>query len=184
MPAGVKLLALLAVALVVTLFAGNAVVLAGSAAVVVIGYLAAGLGVVEVLRQVVVLRWLIAVTLLTQLVFLPPLTAVTNTSRVIVVVVLAALVTLTTRTTALLDTIERCLGPLRRIGVNPARVGFVLTLAIATVPVIAGFASSIREAQRARGARFSLRAFVVPLLIMSLKHADELADALTARGAA
>jgi biotin transport system permease protein len=48
--------------------------------------------------------------------------------------------------------------------------------------VIAGFATDIRDAQRARGVRVGPHTAVVPLLVLSLKHSDELAEALAARG--
>jgi biotin transport system permease protein len=40
----------------------------------------------------------------------------------------------------------------------------------------------VRHAQVARGATASPTAFVVPLVVRSLRHADRLADALVARG--
>jgi biotin transport system permease protein len=43
-------------------------------------------------------------------------------------------------------------------------------------------ARDVREAQLARGVRRDVRAFAVPYLVMALKHADELGDALAARG--
>lgn len=183
MPAGPKLIALMLSAIAITVFASNAWSIAGAGALVVAGYLAAGLGPLEIVRQLVALRWIVAITLVTQVIFLPFPVAATNTGRVVTVVLLAMLVTLTTRTSALLDAVERGLGPLRRIGVDPARVGLVLAMTITVVPVIAGFAAAIREAQRARGARPRLRFLAMPLLVMSLKHADDLADALIARGA-
>ena len=97
-------------------------------------------------------------------------------------IIKADLVTLTTRTEDLIDAIEHALGPLRRLGVNPSRIALMLSMTIATVPVIAGFAVQVREAQRARGVPVRPLTFVVPLLVMALKHSDELADALTARG--
>jgi biotin transport system permease protein len=133
-------------------------------------------------RQLYAARWIVLVMLVTQAFFLPGWVAVTNAGRVLVVIVLAALITLTTRIPALLDATERALAPLRRFGVNPAGIGLLLALTITAVPVIGGFAAEIREAQRARGAPVRLQTFVVPLLVMSLKHSDELADALTARG--
>jgi biotin transport system permease protein len=182
LPAGPKLVALMLLAVAITVFATNAWCIAGAAAVVFACYLAAGLGALEILRQLYALRWLVAITLITQAIFLPlPVTA-TNTGRVVTVVLLATLVTLTTRTGDLLDAIERGLGPLRRIGVNPARIGLLMAMTITAVPVIAGFAATIRDAQRARGAKPRLRILAVPLLVMSLKHADDLADALIARG--
>ena len=59
----------------------------------------------------------------------------------------------------------------------------LLATTVTAIPVIAGFAAAIREAQRARGVRLLPHAVVVPLLVMSLKHADDLAEAMVARGA-
>jgi biotin transport system permease protein len=99
-----------------------------------------------------------------------------------VLVLLAALVTLTTRTTDLVDAIVHACGPLRRVGVEPSRLGLVLALGIRCVPVVVGLAQEVRDAQRARGLEASPRAFVVPLIVRSLRHADALGDALVARG--
>lgn len=97
-------------------------------------------------------------------------------------VLLAALVTLTTRTTALVDVVVRVLGPLRLVGVHPERVGLLLSLGIRSVPVVVGLAAEVREAQLARGLGASPRAFAVPLVVRSLRHADALGEALAARG--
>jgi biotin transport system permease protein len=97
-------------------------------------------------------------------------------------VLLAGLVTLTTRTQDLLDVVVRVLGPLRRVGVDPERVGLLLALAIRSVPVVLGLAEEVRDAQRARGTRLSARAFAAPMIIRALHHADELGEALVARG--
>lgn len=182
MPAGLKVLAFTLIALAIALSAGNGWALPVAGVLAVCLYLLAGLGVGTLLRQILAVRWVIVVMLLTQVLFLPVLVAVTNTGRVLVVIVLAALITLTTRIPALLDATERALAPLRRFGVNPASIGLLLALTITAIPVITGFAAAIRDAQRARGAPVRLRTFAVPLLVMSLKHSDDLADALTARG--
>jgi len=182
MPAGPKVLIFMALTLAITLATRSAWALPALFALVVGGYLVAGLGMRDLLRQVVVVRWVMLVMLLAQLVFLPPLVAVANTGRVLTVIVLAALITLTTRIPDLLDATERSLAPLRRFGVNPSSIGLLLAMTITAIPVIAGFAASIREAQRARGVPLRIGTFVVPLLVMALKHSDDLADALVARG--
>lgn len=187
MPAGPKALLLLAVVLAVSMlppiWAGAAI----AAAVSVLGYALAGLGdgmlgMRELARQVVGVRWVIAVTLVSQLLFLGPEPAVANTARVTAAIVLAGLLVLTTRVTALLDAVERGLRPLARLRVDPQRIALLLTVTLGTVPVLARLARDVRHAQLARGARGSLRTFAVPFLVVALKHADELGDALTARG--
>jgi biotin transport system permease protein len=98
------------------------------------------------------------------------------------VIVVAGLLALTTRVTALLDAFERGLAPLERLHVDPRRVALLLAVTLNTLPVLARAAAQVREAQRARGVRPSLRRFAVPFLVLALKHADELGDTLTARG--
>jgi len=182
MPAGAKVIVFAALVLAIALTANSVWTLPTAGILAISLYLIAGLGMPTLLRQLYAARWIALVMLVTQVFFLPVLAAISNTSRVLVVIVLAALITLTTRVPALLDATERALAPLRRFGVNPAGIGLVLALTITAIPVIGGFAADIREAQRARGAPVRLQTFVVPLLVMSLKHSDELADALTARG--
>ena len=181
-PAGAKVLVFAALTLAIALTAGGVWTLPAAGCLTVALYLLAGLGIRPLLLQLSAARWIVLVMLVTQVVFLPVLVALTNTARVLIVIVLAALITLTTRIPALLDATERALGPFQRFGVNPAAIGLLLALTITAIPVIGGFATAIREAQRARGAPVRLQSFVVPLLVMSLKHSDELADALTARG--
>ena len=182
LPAGPKLLAIMALALVISLIPTDPWLLTGMAAVVTGCYLLAGSGLSELGRQLHDVRWLIVVMLVPQALFLSLPAATANIVRVVAVVLLAALVTRTTRTADLIDAIEYALRPLRRVGVNPSKAPLMLSMTISTVPVIAGFAQQIRAARLARGVPARPLTFVVPLLVMSLKHADELADALTARG--
>ena len=181
--AGHKLIALFVLALAASVPPPSVLLLGSLSAVVIALYLVAGLGLGELGRQVVGIRWLVLLVTVTGLLFLPLEVALANVTRMVLVIVLAGLVTLTTRTSALLDAFEVALSPLRRLGVNPQRVSLVLALSIRTVPVIAGFAGQLRDAQRSRGGRTSIPAFVVPLLVLSLRHSDDLADALVARGA-
>ncbi|MFE6994610.1 energy-coupling factor transporter transmembrane component T family protein [Microbacterium sp. NPDC057659] len=107
--------------------------------------------------------------------------AVVNTGRVVALVLLADLVTRTTRMGDLLAVLEAALRPFRRLGVDPEAVALTISLAIAMVPVIAGLAEQVRDAQRARGVRLGIRA-ALPLLVLTMKHADDVGDALVARG--
>ena len=187
MPAGPKLLLVLSVVLGVSLLPSHWFSAGLAAAVGILGYAMSGLGpglrgVKELGRQVYSIRWVIVVTVVSQLVFMGPEPAVANAARVTAAIVLAALLALTTRVTALLDAIEAGLRPLERLGLDPQRIALLLTVTISTIPVLGRRASEVRDAQWARGARNNPRTFVVPFLIVALKHADELGDALTARG--
>jgi biotin transport system permease protein len=187
MPTGRKLLLVLAVVVGVSLLPSTWWAAAVAGGVAVIGYAAAGLGdgalgMRELGRRIVALRWIATLTLVGQLVLLGPEQAVANTARVVAAVALAGLLSLTTRVSDLLDALERGLRPLERVRLDPQRMALTLTVTLTTIPVLAAVAQQVREAQRARGARAGLRSFAIPFLVMSLKHADELGDALTARG--
>jgi len=181
-PAGPKAAVLLAFVLGLSLLPSSYTAAIASGVVALLGYLATGLGLRELLRQIISVRWVIVITLVAQLVFLKPEPAVANTSRVLATLLIAALLVLTTRIVDLLAAVERALRPLARFGVDPARVALVLAIAITTVPVLVRIGAGVREAQRARGAGANLRSFVIPFLVVSLKHADDLGEALTARG--
>lgn len=94
----------------------------------------------------------------------------------------ANLFTLTTRVDDLIAAVERGLRPARRLGVRPERIGLMVGLTLQAVAALSTIAAQTREAQRARGAERSLNAFAVPFLVRTLRHADELGEALTARG--
>ncbi len=180
--AGYKLLALLVLGLAITIPPPSWWLLGSIAIVLVSLYVIAELGLRPLARQLWALKWLILVVLGSQLIFLPWTVAVANSTRMVQLILLAALVTLTTRTADILSTLERALRPFAKIGVDPERVSLVLAMTIRTVPVIAELGEQISDAQRARGGRISIRAFVVPLLVGSIRQADDLADALVARG--
>lgn len=187
LPAGPKTVLLLALVLGVFLLPSHWWAAGVAAAVSILAYAVAGLrdgmlGMRELGRQVFAVRWLILIMLVSQLLFLGPEPAVANAARVAAALVLAALLVLTTRMTALLDALERGLRPFRRLGLDPERAALLLTVTLSTVPVLARLAGEVRAAQRARGARGDLRTFVVPFLVIALTHADQLGDALTARG--
>lgn len=134
------------------------------------------------IRQLRPLWWMLAAIGIAQAVFASWLLAVSVVVTIALLVLAAGLITLTTTTTELSDVVVAALGPLRRFGVNPDRVGLLIALSIRAVPVVLGLAEQIRDAQRARGLATSPRAFAVPLLVRALRHAQRMGEALTARG--
>ena len=187
MPTGQKLLivaaAVLGVSLLPSTWAGGAAALVTAA----ISYAAAdlrdgALGLRALGRQLRATRWILLFTLVSQLVLLGGEPAVSNTARIAAAIALPGLLMLTTSTTALLDAVERGLRPAGRLGIDPERVALLLAVTVSTVPVLARLAGDVRDAQRARGGRGGIRTSVVPFLVLALKHADDMGDALTARG--
>ncbi|MFI7705337.1 energy-coupling factor transporter transmembrane component T family protein [Nonomuraea sp. NPDC049480] len=181
LPAGAKLAGLAAACTVLVLL-GSPAALAGAAAVVVGLYALSRVGVAAAWAQVRPVRWFAAALFGLQWIVVDLEGAAVTTLRVVLAVALAGLVTITTRTSAMLATLERCLAPARFAGLDPFRVSLLLSLTIRSVPVLTGLATRVREAQRARGVERSLRAFAVPLVVGALRHADALGEALSARG--
>ncbi len=181
-PAGLKLAVLGAGLLLLALVPGPGPVLVAAAVVLALAALAR-VGLRPLAAQVRPLLWLLVPLTGLQLWLSGPGRAVTVAGSLVVAVAGAALVTLTTRTEALLDALATVLRPLRRVGVDAERVALVLALAVRSVPVLAGIAGEVQQARAARGAERSLRAFAVPFVIRSLRHADRLGEALEARGA-
>jgi len=184
MPVGPKFLLLFGVVLGVSFLPPLWWAAGAALATSFIAYAVAGLqgGIREYGRQLVSLRWVAVLTAVSQLIFLGPEPAVANTARVVAVVAIAALLVLTTPLSALLDAVERALRPLDRLRVDSERIALLLVVTISSLPALIRLAGEVREAQRARGSRAGPRTFVVPFLIVALKHADELGDSLTARG--
>ncbi len=180
-PAGLKLVVMIAAG-VGSVFLDAVWQVGVALLLVVVGYVAAGLSVRTVGRQLRPLLWIGLVTAGFHVVVNGWERAVVVVGVLAVLVLLAALVTLTTRTTELVDAVVFACGPLRVVHVDPERVGLVITLGIRCVPVVVGLAEDVRDAQRARGLAASPRAFAVPLIVRSLRHADALGEALTARG--
>lgn len=183
---GAKFLGIFLVALLASIFRENLVALMGVWGITLTGFLLSGIGLRGLSAQLWRLKWLAVVLIIPQLIFLSPAEAGFNVARVLAVVLLAALFTLTTATSDILSSFERLLRPvdplLLRLGLSAERISLALSLTIRSVPLILSFYADIREAQRARGMRPTPRATVLPLLVMSLRHAEETAEALAARG--
>ncbi len=96
---------------------------------------------------------------------------------------LALLVSLTTRSADMVEALEQALAPLGRRGwVQPERIAFGLALTLRFAPELARRWTQLKEAQRARGIRAHPVRLAVPLLIHLLQSADQIAEAIDARG--
>ena len=139
-------------------------------------------------KQLWALKLLIALITLPQLLFGTPwATVLDSTLRITDAMLLATLFSLTTKTQALLDSIEgalrsKPLRPLTRLGLEPETVSLAFAMTMNAIPMIMKFVGQIKEAQSARGLKPTPVRMTIPLLVASLKYSDEFAEALTARG--
>lgn len=194
-PAGVKLLGLALVAVAVSLLPIAWWTAGVCLALPVIGYPIARIPLRQLGRNLRQLVFLLVFLLLTQLIFLDVVHAAANTSRVIGLVLLAGLLTHSTRVSVMVETVVRLFTPLtqipgaHRVGLRPhvpERIGLALALAITSVGHLSAIISQVRLAQRSRGVTLSVwrfgSAWVVPVLVLTMKHSDDVGDALVARG--
>ncbi|RZL85162.1 MAG: energy-coupling factor transporter transmembrane protein EcfT [Rhodococcus sp. (in: high G+C Gram-positive bacteria)] len=182
MPAGLKLVLLIVSILVATVFVRTplevGVVVLAVGALFAVARIPWSVAVAQ-LRPVV---WMLLIIAVFQVWITSPARAVVVCGVLLISVALAALVTLTTRVTDMLDTVSRALGPLRRFGVDPDRIGLLLALAIRCIPLLTGIVQEVAQARKARGLQWSMTALATPVLVRALRTADAMGDALVARG--
>lgn len=111
--------------------------------------------------------------------------------RLTLLLLTGSLLTLTTKSLAITDAIERLLTPLARFGLPAHEFAFVMGVALRFLPEFALEFNDIRVAQISRGARFStspikgglsaLSSLLVPLFTSVFRHADTLSAAMESR---
>ncbi|GGG15488.1 cobalt ABC transporter permease [Rhodococcoides trifolii] len=180
--AGTKLLGLMITIIALLLFVRRPLDVGVAAVGVAALFAVARIRPKVVLAQLRPMVWMLAVIAIFQVILTSPSRAVVVCGSLLLSVALASVVTLTTRVTAMLDTTSRVLGPLRRFGVDPDRVGLLLALTIRCVPLLAGIVRDVSDARKARGLQWSLTALATPVIVRALRTADALGDSLLARG--
>ncbi|RCK35767.1 cobalt ABC transporter permease [Thalassospira xiamenensis] len=178
--AGLKVLALVLLGTGVFLIP-DLPVLAGVLVTVFVLYPVSGFGAGILWAQIRPILWLLVLFFAVQLWLNDWQAGLVVIFRLAAIVSFAGLVTLTTRTSDMLAALERAMRPLARFGVNPEKVSLAFSMVLRFIPVIAQIGHEIRDAQRARGLDKSVLALVVPLIIRTLKTADDVADAIDAR---
>ena len=109
--------------------------------------------------------------------------AMVTVLRLSTLMLLGAAVTATTTVSAFIETITRAASPLERIGlVKASDIGLSVGLVVRFVPEMLSRYEAIREAHRARGIRQKISTILGPLIIATLKDADNIAEAIDARG--
>ncbi len=118
--------------------------------------------------------------------------AFTLSARLFFLAALSTLLGFTTSAIELADGLEALLKPLEKLRIHVRGVSLTLGIAMRFIPVVLEEAENIFKAQRARGVDFSeggvfKRAkrvvyMLIPLLINSMRRAEDLAQAMEARG--
>lgn len=102
--------------------------------------------------------------------------------RLLTALSLANFVTMTTRLTDMVAVASILLAPLRRLGLTTRAFELSIALVIRFTPAIAQKGAHLAEAWRARAVRRVGWQIVMPLAAIALDDADQVAEALRARG--
>lgn len=102
--------------------------------------------------------------------------------KLVTAVALANLVTMTTPLDAMIAVLERLARPFARLGLAPHVLAVSIALVIRFTPVLLARAERLAEAWRARSPRRATWRIVAPLALGALDDADQVAEALRARG--
>lgn len=180
LPAGFKLAAVALLGM--TLFAlDNPVLLGGAGLLALLMWLSLGPATQparRLIRSLLIMSLLVAVF---QLAMGRPVLAFTATVRLLSTASLGIALTLTTRPAALLDVLERLLGPLRRVGIDPQRVALQLGLMLRFIEHFFVQWKKLDDAHRLRTGKPGGLRLIAPLTVQMLQTARRVADALFAR---
>jgi biotin transport system permease protein len=158
-------------------------VLGAAVLVTAVLYFRAGMPWREALRRLRPAILTIVLVAAFSVLFNPLHDAIATVFRLTALVLFAATVTATTTIAALIDEITALAAPLQKVGlVRAADIGLAVGLVIRFVPDILGRYRAIREAHEARGIKIRILTTLVPLIILTLRDADNIAAAIDARG--
>lgn len=102
---------------------------------------------------------------------------------IIAAIMIAVLLTLTTTVAEMMESLERGMAPLQRIGLPAEKISLAISLTFRLIPLQFATVFDVLDARKARGADFSITAFGTPVMIRSIRRAEAIGDALIARGA-
>lgn len=112
--------------------------------------------------------------------------------RIITLLILSNLLTLTTKPTELNNGLEKLLFPLTLLKINVSVFTMMISIALRFIPTLINEADKILRAQASRGVDFNegslkekvsqIVSLLIPMFVISYKKADDLANAMEARG--
>lgn len=181
-PAGVKLVGLGAVIIVMTIVVDSPARLAVATVALLVAAISARLPVWSLIVQLRQVLWVVGAIFVLQVVLTDWRRALVVCGVLLLAVASAAMVTLTTRTTAMLDAAMRAMAPLARFSFPVRQVALALALTIRSIPLLVDIIARVDEARRARGLRVTPRIVFVPIIVGALQAADDFNEALIARG--
>jgi len=112
--------------------------------------------------------------------------------RILILILISSLLTLSTKPTDLNNGLEAVLSPLEKIGLKTSILAMMIAIALRFIPTLLNEAFKILKAQASRGVDFregklkdkivQIVSLLIPMFIISFKRAEDLSDAMEARG--
>jgi energy-coupling factor transport system permease protein len=112
--------------------------------------------------------------------------------RILNLILISSLLTLSTKPTDLNNGLEAVLSPLEKIGLKTSILAMMIAIALRFIPTLLNEAYKILKAQASRGVDFregklkdkivQIVSLLIPMFIISFKRAEDLSDAMEARG--
>jgi len=112
--------------------------------------------------------------------------------RLVLMVMISSLLTMTTKPLDLTLGLEQMFSPLKRFGFPAHELAMMISIALRFIPVLVEETNKIMIAQTSRGVDFNSSKFkekitaiislLIPLFTSAIKRAEDLADAMEARG--
>ncbi|MFZ4710755.1 MAG: energy-coupling factor transporter transmembrane component T family protein [Zwartia sp.] len=181
-PAGLKL-AVLALSSSALMWVHSPLFLLVACALVCLLVRGAGASLRQVWQQLRPLVWLLLVLGGLSVWSQGLLQALEMVLRLFTMVLAALVVSMTTPLTQMMQVVVWLLSPFQRLGwVDAERIALGVGLTLRLIPELAVQWQDIREAQLARGLTPSPFTMGVPMLMRTLRRADEIAEAIDARG--
>jgi len=182
LPAGLKL-AVLAVGSTALMWVHSPSLLLVACALVCLSVRWAGASLQQVWQQLRPLVWLLFVLGGLSVWSHGVLQAFEMILRLLTLVLAALVVSMTTPLTKMMQVVVWLLWPFQRLGwVDADKVALGVGLTLRLIPELGVQWQDIREAQLARGLTPSPLTMGVPMLLRTLRRADEIAEAIDARG--
>lgn len=181
-PVALKFAALVLGLLAISIFAKDVTSVVSILLFAILSFAFIGTKAKQIFSMLWSLKLVILLVLLPQLLFMDWSLALVNVTRLVACILFAMLFTSTTRNQEILELVELLAKPLKALGIRPNTIALLVAMALNSIALLNKFVADIREAQLARGMKPKLHRLVLPVLVLSLKHADDHAEALLARG--
>lgn len=182
LPAWVKFVVLIAFIISTTIFAKTIPVAVGCAAVALVVYPLARIPARVAWSQLYPPLYLLVALAALQWWQQDLETAVATFFSIYAAIVAAVLLTLTTKVSEMMESFEKALAPLGKLGLPVENISLAMSLTIRLLPLMLGTVQEVMDARKARGAGTSLLAFGTPVVIRSIRRARAMGEALQARG--